>query len=48
MEPTAFFDFSLAGENRFLLISDFPPRGKAVFRCFLIFPREGKPFFAEF
>ena len=42
------FWFSLAGESRFLLISDFPPWRKAVFRWFLIFPREGKPIFADF
>ena len=27
---------------------DFPSRGKAVFRWFLVFPRGGKPFFADF
>ena len=48
MEPTAFFDFSLAGESRFSLISCFPSRGKTDFCWFLIFPRGGKPFFAVF
>ena len=42
------FWFSLAGESRFLLISCFPSRGKADFCWFLIFPRGGKPFFADF
>ena len=36
------------GENRFLLFFDFPPWGKVDFRCFLVFPRGGKPFFAVF
>ena len=42
------FPISPVRESRFSLIFDFPPRGKAVFNCFLIFPREGKSFFADF
>ena len=42
------FPISPVRESHFSLISCFPPWGKAVFRCFLIFPREGRPFFAVF
>ena len=35
-------------ESWFLLIFCFPPWGKANFRWILIFPHEGKPFFAVF
>ena len=35
-------------ESRFSPIFCFPNVGKANFRRFLIFPREGKPIFADF
>ena len=42
------FLFSPVRESRFSMIFDFPPWGKADFRWFLIFPREGKPILIVF
>ena len=42
------FYSSQCWESRFSLISCFPPWRKVDFRWFLIFPREGKPIFADF
>ena len=42
------FYSSQCWESRFSPISCFPNVGKVDFRRFLIFPREGKPFFADF
>ena len=45
---SADFWFSLAGEIRFSLFPSFPSRGKSVFCCLLLLPREGKLFLAAF
>ena len=42
------FYSSQCWESRFSLISCFPNVGKANFHRFLIFPRGGKPIFADF